>query len=173
MAAYTHKDYQVDTEETQTVHQNPVLDLGSAQPKVEKPLRKARAIGIPSVSQLALIQGIYFFLTGIWPLLSLNSFLRFTGPKTDLWLVITVGILLTIIGVVLASAGIRKKVQLELNFLGFATAGSLAALEIYFTARGVISVIYLLDALIEMGFVLLWILAWVPRERDECAPLVP
>ena len=37
------------------------------------------------------IQGVYFALTGIWPLLDLSSFQWVTGPKQDLWLVQTVG----------------------------------------------------------------------------------
>ena len=33
---------------------------------------------------VALVQGIFYFLTGIWPLLSMETFLKVTGPKTDL-----------------------------------------------------------------------------------------
>jgi hypothetical protein len=43
---------------------------------------------------VALIQGIYFFVFGIWPILSMSTFLKITGPKTDLWLVKTVGLIL-------------------------------------------------------------------------------
>jgi hypothetical protein len=32
---------------------------------------------------VALVQGTYFFVTGIWPILSMNTFLKVTGPKTD------------------------------------------------------------------------------------------
>jgi hypothetical protein len=50
---------------------------------------------------IALVQGIYFFLTGVWPLISMRTFLRITGPKTDLWLVKTVGLILAVMGAVL------------------------------------------------------------------------
>ena len=43
-------------------------------------------------------QGSYFLLTGVWPLLHMRSFLAVTGPKTDLWLVETVGVLVAAIG---------------------------------------------------------------------------
>jgi hypothetical protein len=34
---------------------------------------------------VALVQGVYFLLTGVWPIVHLPSFLAVTGPKTDLW----------------------------------------------------------------------------------------
>ena len=46
---------------------------------------------------LAMIQGAYFLATGIWPLLHLASFMRVTGPKTDRWLVKTVGALVAVL----------------------------------------------------------------------------
>jgi hypothetical protein len=53
---------------------------------------------------VALVQGIYFFVTGVWPLISTNTFQMVTGPKTDLWLAKTVGIILATIGAVLIFA---------------------------------------------------------------------
>lgn len=48
---------------------------------------------------IAGVQGIYFLLTGLWPLVSIESFQWVTGPKTDLWLVYCVGCLVAVIGV--------------------------------------------------------------------------
>ena len=57
---------------------------------------------------LAGIQGLYYLITGIWPLVHMESFLAVTGPKTDLWLVQTVGALIAVIGaMLLASASGR------------------------------------------------------------------
>ena len=55
-------------------------------------------------NKVALVQGIYFFITGIWPILSMSTFLKITVPKTDLWLVKTVGLVLATIGAVLIYA---------------------------------------------------------------------
>jgi hypothetical protein len=33
---------------------------------------------------LAGLQGAYFLVTGVWPLVHMPSFLAVTGPKTDL-----------------------------------------------------------------------------------------
>ena len=32
---------------------------------------------------LAIVQGIYYLMTGIWPLLHLPSFEKVSGPKTE------------------------------------------------------------------------------------------
>src|SRR5690606_5458945 len=40
------------------------------------------------------VQGLYFFLTAVWPLLHIESFQLVTGFKTDIWLVDTVAFLL-------------------------------------------------------------------------------
>ncbi|MGE3500053.1 MAG: hypothetical protein AB7N53_19505, partial [Candidatus Binatia bacterium] len=52
----------------------------------------------------ALVQGIYFFTTGVWPLIHRASFEAVTGPKVDYWLVETVGILVAVIGLTLLAA---------------------------------------------------------------------
>ena len=40
-------------------------------------------------------QGIYYWLTGLWPPVSIESFELVTGPETDDWLPQTVGLLRT------------------------------------------------------------------------------
>jgi hypothetical protein len=49
------------------------------------------------MKEIFLIQAVYFLITGIWPLLHIESFMKVTGPKRDLWLVKTVGVLVTAI----------------------------------------------------------------------------
>ena len=46
-------------------------------------------------------QGVYYLVTGIWPLVHMGSFQRVTGPKVDGWLVQTAGVLITAIGATL------------------------------------------------------------------------
>ena len=48
----------------------------------------------------------------------IRTFEAVTGPKTDLWLVKTVGVLVAVIGAVLATAGLRGRVPPELALLG-------------------------------------------------------
>jgi len=46
---------------------------------------------------LAIGQGLCYPLTGLWPLVSLRSFEKVTGPKADDWLVKTVGALIAVL----------------------------------------------------------------------------
>ena len=110
---------------------------------------------------VALVQGIYFVVFGIWPILSMGTFLRVTGPKTDLWLVKTVGIILAVIGVVLIVAQINAEINTSIIILAIGSALSLALVEVIYVAKRVISPIYLGDAIIELILIGWWILSIV------------
>lgn len=106
--------------------------------------------------KIPLIQGIYYLLTGIWPLLHIESFMEVTGPKTDLWLVKTVGVLVIVIGIVQVTCW--KRLSPELKILSIASAIGFMIIDIYFVLADVISGIYLLDAFIQADLLLCWIL---------------
>src|SRR5512142_292348 len=104
----------------------------------------------------ALGQGLYYGLTGLWPLLSMKTFLAVTGPKTDLWLVKTVGIILAIIGVVLIFSQVDAQINLSIIILAIGSAFSLAIVEFIYVAKKVISPIYLGDAILELILIGWW-----------------
>lgn len=123
-----------------------------------------------SVTCLALLQGFYFAATGIWPLLSIDTFQMVTGPKTDLWLVQTVGALIAVVGGVLLVAAWRRSAPLEVVLLALGSAAALGAVDVVFVVRQVIAPIYLLDAVAEALLVSMWLLTlkWgSPRFRDN------
>lgn len=105
---------------------------------------------------LAKLQGAYYVGTGLWPLFHMRSFLRVTGPKTDLWLVRTVGVLVTCIGAQMLLASKRRNVTPETKLLAASSAAGLAAIEVVHVARKTISPIYLLDAVGEVALAGLW-----------------
>jgi hypothetical protein len=105
---------------------------------------------------VALVQGLYFLITGIWPLISMRTFLVVTGPKTDLWLVKTVGLILSVIGAVLLYAQLTAAVNPPVIFLGIGAAASLALVEIIYVSKRVISPIYLADAVAEFVLIIWW-----------------
>lgn len=105
---------------------------------------------------VALVQGIYFFVTGVWPLLSMKTFLMVTGPKTDLWLVKTVGMILAVIGAVLILAQVNAEINTSIIVLAIGSAISLAIVEVIYVAKRVISPIYLADAVAELILVAWW-----------------
>ena len=119
------------------------------------------------MSYLALVQSVYFAATGIWPLFSIGTFEKVTGPKADHWLVQTVGVLVTIIGAVLAVSGLRRKIPPETVLLAVGSALGLAGVDLLFVAKKRISRIYLLDAVAEVILVALWILAWNAAAQER------
>jgi hypothetical protein len=109
-------------------------------------------------SLVALVQGIYFFVAGIWPIISMRTFLMVTGLKTDLWLVKTVGIILAVIGAVLMYAQVSAEISTSIMILAIGSALSLAMVEFIYVAKRVISPVYLGDAIIELILIGWWIL---------------
>jgi hypothetical protein len=110
--------------------------------------------------KLALFQGLFYVATGVWPLIDIVSFQIVTGPKTDLWLVRTVGVLVTVIGAVLIAASRTRRVSLEIVMLAVGSALGLAAIDLRYALAGRISAVYLADAAVEIALSLLWWIGW-------------
>jgi hypothetical protein len=104
-------------------------------------------------------QGLYYLVTGLWPLVSMSTFLAVTGQKTDLWLVQTVGALIAVMGAVLLLAARRPHAPTEVVALAVGAALALTAVDVIFVVQGRIAPVYLLDAAAELALVAGWILA--------------
>jgi len=102
------------------------------------------------------LQALYFVVTGVWPCVEIRSFQKVSGPKTDLWLVKTVGVLVSVIGGVIAVAGMRRRITPEIAALAVGSSAGLAAIDVVYSSRGRISRVYLLDALAEAAFIGAW-----------------
>jgi hypothetical protein len=114
---------------------------------------RARSRGAEAI---AAGQGAYYLGTGVWPLISMRTFESVTGPKTDKWLVKTVGVLVAAIGASLLLSARRRRVPPEVRFLAMASAAGLTAIDVAYVARGRIAPVYLLDALGELALLELW-----------------
>ena len=101
-------------------------------------------------------QSIYYLLTGIWPILHIESFMAVTGPKNDIWLVQTVGVMIIAVGLSLFAAAWTKSYQLPIMILGLSAALGLMLVDVVFYLKGDISAIYLADAFAELLLVLAW-----------------
>jgi hypothetical protein len=112
---------------------------------------------------VAQAQALYYLVTGLWPLLHIRSFLKVTGPKTDLWLVKTVGVLIGVIGVVLGVAGRQQSARPEIALLALGSAAGLTGIDVVYVARRRISPIYLLDAVAELVLIFGWVITWRQR----------
>ena len=117
----------------------------------------------PLLFWLPLGQSVYFILTGLWPILHMSSFLAVTGPKTDLWLVKTVGALICCLSLPLLLATLNHRLTPEFVLLAMLSAATLAAVDVIYVLRKVIPKIYLLDAAVELVLLVLWAFAWFQR----------
>ena len=109
-----------------------------------------------SAITIAKLQGIFWAITGIWPMIHLDSFLWVTGPKKDIWLLYTVSVLILAIGLILLAAGYNRRVSQEIKWLGIGGALGLAFIDVYYSLQDVISNIYQYDALAELTIAILW-----------------
>jgi hypothetical protein len=98
-------------------------------------------------------QGLYFMVTGSWPVLHMPSFEAVTGPKVDNWLVKMVGLLAFVIGATIFSAAKRDSITRDVLFLAIGSALAFTAIDVWYSLSGRISLIYLADAMVEMGIV--------------------
>jgi hypothetical protein len=103
---------------------------------------------------LLFFQGVYYLITGIWPLVSLDTFEAVTGPKTDDWLVQTVGVLASVIGAALLLGAVRSPPVRETVALSTLSAIAFTGVDVTFVGLRVISRIYLVDAAIQIAVLL-------------------
>jgi hypothetical protein len=119
----------------------------------------------PRVIPLLWLQGSYYLLTGVWPIVSMQSFQAVTGPKTDHlitgresdhWLVLTVAGLIVSIAIGILAAAWRRKPSLEIAVIAIATAVWLLGIDVVFVLRGAILPVYLIDAVAEVLLLGAW-----------------
>jgi hypothetical protein len=114
---------------------------------------------------IAAVQGLYYAATGAWPFIHLGSFLAVTGPKTDIWLVYTVSVLILVIGMVCLAAAWANRVSAEVIVLAVGSAMGLTGIDVVFVLRDVISEVYLLDAVAEVLLIAGWGIAVLLHSR--------
>lgn len=112
----------------------------------------AAAIYKKGLGNAFLVQGIYFVVTGIWPVVNMASFITATGPKQDTWLVEMVGLLSTSIGLTYIVTSLRRRALPVL--LGYSVSFSFLVMDLIYVIRGEIDQIYLLDAGIQAAFII-------------------
>jgi hypothetical protein len=103
-----------------------------------------------------LAQAVYYFITGLWPVVDIISFMRVTGPKTDIWLVKMVGLLTIAISITLLMG---NKQGITIKVLALSAALSYLAIDLYYYFNGTLRVVYLGDAVLESIIILLVLIA--------------
>jgi hypothetical protein len=114
---------------------------------------------------LLLIQAFYIFITAVWPLVHIESFMAVTGPKTDVWLVKTVGALLIPISLCMLVHWLMSIRALPVVVLGMGTSIAFICIDFYYALNDVISDIYLADGILQILFLMGW--GWVLLIRKK------
>ena len=112
-------------------------------------------------------QGLFYLATGAWPLVDRASFEKVTGPKTDFWLVRTVGALVAVVGVGLLVAARERHASVASRVVAGGAAAALAAVDIVYAGTGRIAPIYLVDAAVELALASSWVGTSLPRRRPS------
>jgi hypothetical protein len=111
-------------------------------------------------SKTAKLQGTFYVINGLWPLVHMRSFEAVSGSKTDKWLVRTVSGLLITVGLEQFRATPGRESAAGARRLGVGTAITLAAIDFYYASKGRIPKVYLLDCALE----LFWIRSWLGKD---------
>lgn len=114
---------------------------------------------------LIIIQAAYIFLTALWPIVDIRSFMAVTGYKTDIWLVKTVGALLIPVALTLALYLYISTDRRPALILGSGTAAAFICIDFYYALTDVISDIYLADGFAEILFLVCWLYIAVARPQ--------
>lgn len=116
---------------------------------------------------LATSQGLFYLVTGIWPLAHIDSFVAVTGPKQDIWLVQTVGALVIAIALALLVAASTRTFTAAIRSLGAASAAAFLLVDVTFYLHGVIAAVYLVDAAVELALLVGWVVVWLGLRRSR------
>jgi hypothetical protein len=106
---------------------------------------------------LLIIHGAYLLGAALWPLLDINSFVSFTGHKTDLWLVKAMSLVLIPASLCFLAQYLARPYNWEpVAILGVSLSAALAWVDFYYALNGIIPIIYLVDGVIQCLFVISW-----------------
>lgn len=105
---------------------------------------------------LLAVQAAYTFLTGLWPIIDIDSFMDVTGYKTDEWLVKTVGALLLPVSLCMIFHVFIRTDHRPAVVLASLTALAFVCIDFYYAINDIISDIYLADGVVELIFLILW-----------------
>ena len=113
---------------------------------------------VESARLVAGAHAAYLVATGVWPIVHRGSFEAVTGPKSDYWLVRTVGGLATAAGVTLGIAALRGRRPPEAVVLALSTGLVFGLADV--RAARTESWIYLGDLGVQLVLAPVWLRHW-------------
>jgi hypothetical protein len=95
----------------------------------------------------------------------IESFMKVTGPKTDVWLVKTLSAVLISVALALFTVLLEKKVSLAVIVLGLTSAVALAIAEFYYAGTQRIRWVYAADGVLQVIIAGLWVWIWLKSQK--------
>lgn len=93
--------------------------------------------------------------------------MQVTGPKTDVWLVKTVAVLLLAISISFIISLFLRKINIPVITLAISCCLVLLLIDCYYVWNGTITEIYLLDALAEGFLLILWVIVIAKHNKRK------
>lgn len=122
-------------------------------------MRSNRPRELEAAARLARAQGLFNVVGGAWPLVWLRSFEWIFGRKRDVYLQKTSGLFFLGSGIALLLAEPTEDGIAAARRIGIGAASVYLAIDLIYVPKRDIPASYLLDALMEAG----WIYAWTRR----------
>src|SRR5262249_59667198 len=120
-----------------------------------------------------LAQGIYYLIRGLWSVLGYGFHGAASGETVTAYLAHSTGLLVLIIGAALCLAAYRRQGSPEVLLIALGAAAGLTILDIIYVFNRSISVLYVLDAIIQAGLVAAWVHGWRTGEKKLTQAATP
>ncbi|WP_394673772.1 hypothetical protein [uncultured Chryseobacterium sp.] len=112
------------------------------------------------------LQAVYYFVTGLWPLVHLKSFFEVTGPKTDVWLVQMVGALIFSYSILFFYMALTRQLLHIHAVVGSLSSFAIGCIEFYYYLQGTLRGVYYVGFIIETCFFMYWICYLIYHHRQ-------
>ena len=116
---------------------------------------------------LICLQSGYYLATALWGILDIESFMEVSGPKTDIWLVKTVSVVLLSVCICLLSGLLLAEYSLPIFILGSTSAIALAIIDFRYTSDDTIKWVYAIDGVVQVLILISWIIIWRQLIKKE------
>jgi hypothetical protein len=117
------------------------------------------------------VQGTYYLLIGLWPLVALDSLPTASAAADHAWSLPAFGLVVAVVGLWLLTAGRKRNALAEISRLGILVALVVASVDVLLVIHGTAPLVYLADAVIQCAFVLWWVRALLPDNPEPVGAL--
>jgi hypothetical protein len=106
---------------------------------------------------ILLVQATYTFITAVWPIVHIQSFMDVSGYKRDVWLVKTVAAILIPVALCLMTYRYIHTDRRPALVLGGLLAFAFIIIDFYYSLTDVIADVYMVDGFVQIAFLSCWI----------------